>query len=344
MQWFRWYHGTCSDPKLGSVARKVGATRERVIAVWAMILESASEAQDRGRFTVDPDGIADCLNCDTASIAAIMEEMAARGMLSDGTVAAFESRNPPRDDSAERVRRHRERKREATVTPVTRYSDAPVTPPEEEEDVDVESSSVLKLHARDEVEDQANGIIRLANRGMTENPSIGASCNPIPTGHGSRATVLEWLRDGIPAALAGSVVLERAREYQPDGRRRQITTMRYFDGAVRDAADRLKARETATPIWEEPAPTAAAPVPDTAPPEVREWAERLAARMEADAAAANWLESTTQHLWKANGDDREFSRLGRPAQEAHIRLRLLNAYGQRVGDPMPGGRRVVGVR
>src|SRR5690606_37216812 len=57
--------------------------------------------------------------------------------------------------------------------------------------------------------------------------------------------------DGIPADLAGRVVYQRAREYQPAGHRRQITTMRYFDGAVRDEYDREQAKHTSAPKTDE---------------------------------------------------------------------------------------------
>ncbi len=242
MQWFRWYHGTCTNPKMGSIARRAGATRERVIAVWAMVLESASKSDERGRYTVDAEGIADCLNCDTESIDAILAAMHERDMLADGAVLKWEEWQKPTDASAERVRRHRAKKADVTGVTVT------VTAPEREEERDVETettSSILKLHAGEalEVEGQMDLIVRAANRGMMDNPAIGSRAIPIPTSHGSREAVREWL-DAAPFDLVQRAVYERAKEYKPDGRRRQITTMAYFTGAVHDAADRWKASQT----------------------------------------------------------------------------------------------------
>lgn len=90
-------------------------------------------------------------------------------------------------------------------------------------------------------------IIRLANRGMIDNPVLGESANPIPVGHGSREIVRGWLQSGIPQQVAGSVVYQRASEYRPSDRRRQPTTMRYFDDAVREAGDLAAAKNGAAP-------------------------------------------------------------------------------------------------
>lgn len=100
MQWFRHYHGLLSDPKFGSIARRTGQPRERVVFVWLSILESASEAKDRGIVATDIDAIADTLNCDDEPIHAIWVEFETRGMLVDGRVAGspFEfirSNRPP---------------------------------------------------------------------------------------------------------------------------------------------------------------------------------------------------------------------------------------------------------
>lgn len=125
MLWFRWYHGTCADPKLGSIARKTGETRERVIAVWALLLESASEAKDRGAVRVDAAGIADVLSCETKPIQAILDDIEARGMVKNGRISAWENRQPNRDDSKNRVQKWRQKK--GDVTRYTRYRNADVT-------------------------------------------------------------------------------------------------------------------------------------------------------------------------------------------------------------------------
>ena len=48
MDWFRWHHGTATDPKWRVIARKSGQPIHAVLSVWAMVLESASQSSDRG--------------------------------------------------------------------------------------------------------------------------------------------------------------------------------------------------------------------------------------------------------------------------------------------------------
>jgi hypothetical protein len=238
MQWFRWYHGTCSDPKMGSVARRAGVTRERVIAVWAMLLESASEADERGRIDVDAEGIADCLNCDTESIDRILAAMQERKMIERGAVAKWEERQRPTDSSAERVKRHRQRRKKGggnvteTVTPKT------VTAPEVEveKETDTDTTTIIKMRGRVSVDHErdAGRIIVAANAGMKANPAL-PNAKPIPPGHGSRQTVLDWLADGIPPDFAAVEVEGRARDYRPGSPGDQIHSMNYFDKPVREA-------------------------------------------------------------------------------------------------------------
>lgn len=94
-------------------------------------------------------------------------------------------------------------------------------------------------------DDQASRIIRAANAAMASNPAIDQRrLRPIPTSHGSRQDVLDWIAEGIPVDVILEAVETRAREYQPDADNRQICTMRYFTAAVREAYRRLQANGT----------------------------------------------------------------------------------------------------
>jgi len=48
MDWFRWHHGSVTDPKFQLIARKSGCSVAEVIGFWAMLLESASMNEVRG--------------------------------------------------------------------------------------------------------------------------------------------------------------------------------------------------------------------------------------------------------------------------------------------------------
>ena len=116
IQWYRWYHGTCSDPKFALVARRSGASLPDVLAVWAYLLERASAAQDRGSFgDVDHEAV-DCMfgfpatETRTADVMAAMED---RKLISGDRVVQWDKRQPKRErddpDAGERKRAQRER-------------------------------------------------------------------------------------------------------------------------------------------------------------------------------------------------------------------------------------------
>lgn len=117
MDWFRWHHGTVTDPKFGLIAKRAGVPLPAVIAVWAYLLEAASMAERRGDFgTIDTEAL-DCMFAlDDGKTAAIIDSMRARGMIAETQLCAWERRQPKRereDSSADRVRAHRAAKKAA---------------------------------------------------------------------------------------------------------------------------------------------------------------------------------------------------------------------------------------
>lgn len=116
IDWFRWHHGSVTDPKFQLVARKSGASLPDVLAVWAYLLEQASAANVRGQIgEVDAEAL-DCLfnfpNTETRT-ADILSAMHERGLLGEGVVLSWEKRQPKRErpednTAAERKRRQRE--------------------------------------------------------------------------------------------------------------------------------------------------------------------------------------------------------------------------------------------
>jgi hypothetical protein len=123
IDWFRWHHGSVTDPKFQLVARKSGATLPEVLAVWVFVLESASASEKRGHFgEIDCEAI-DCLfGMDEGKTSSILEQMTTRGLIDGGCVSSWEKRQPKRerenDSSTDRVRAFREKQRHETqVTP-----------------------------------------------------------------------------------------------------------------------------------------------------------------------------------------------------------------------------------
>lgn len=116
--WLRWHIGTATDPKWRTVARRAGQPLHAVLAVWATMLECASEASERGTLEGwDDEDVGAALDLDDEAVAAIREAM--QGKTLDGVdLTAWAKRQPKKEDnSTGRVRAFRERRRrEGSVT------------------------------------------------------------------------------------------------------------------------------------------------------------------------------------------------------------------------------------
>ncbi len=119
IDWFRWHHGSVTDPKFQLVAKKSGASVAEVIAVWAFMLEESSMAEERGNHgMLDFDSIDCALGLDDGKAHAIYSNMEVRGLIEDGRVLSWEKRQPKRertdDNSSVRVKAFREKQRHVT--------------------------------------------------------------------------------------------------------------------------------------------------------------------------------------------------------------------------------------
>lgn len=118
IDWFRWHHGSVTDPKFQLVARKSKQALASVIAVWAFVLEQASASEDRGTFgTIDCEAIDCLLGLEDGATDAILAAMGERGLVEYGSVSAWEKRQPKRErtdnTSTERSRSYRDRQRQS---------------------------------------------------------------------------------------------------------------------------------------------------------------------------------------------------------------------------------------
>jgi hypothetical protein len=152
---------------------------------------------------------------------------------------------------------------------------------------------------------------------------------------------------GLSAEEAMQALATAIGDYASEGK---PWDRRLFRGFARRAA--REGRKTKAAREREQQEEAAAPAStrSTTPighelqPEEREWAERVEAALttaaQADPAVVDWANRTAEHLRKLNEAD--VSRMRAGDADEFIRLRVLNAYGQKIGDPRPNGRRVVG--
>lgn len=130
IDWFRWHHGSVTDPKFQLVARRSGASLPDVLAVWAYLLEKASAAEFRGCFgEIDGEAV-DCLfGFDDGTTNAILGQMVERSLISDDYVVAWDKRQPKRerdgDNSTERVRAFRQKQSHETPCNAKKRQETP---------------------------------------------------------------------------------------------------------------------------------------------------------------------------------------------------------------------------
>lgn len=122
MDWFRWHHGSVNDQKFPLVARRAGSSVAEVIAVWACLLERASENESaRGSLGDSPDFEAmDCaLGLPEGRSLAIFQALEQRDLVSEMRITAWDKRQPKREDSTAAERQRAKRERDAAEKCVT---------------------------------------------------------------------------------------------------------------------------------------------------------------------------------------------------------------------------------
>lgn len=117
--WFRSWHGAPTDTKWLSIARRAGVAPGVVSAVAWALLDYASQHQDRGCIDgFDIETYSAFSGFDEDQITAVIDAMTAKGMIENDRWASWDRRQPEREDnSIDRVRRYRESRTGASVTP-----------------------------------------------------------------------------------------------------------------------------------------------------------------------------------------------------------------------------------
>jgi len=117
MDWFRSWHGAPTDNKWLVIGKRAKVAPGMVSAVAWALLDYASQNSDRGSVEgFDVETYAMFTGWDESQVEAVIGAMQSKGVITeDGRLASWEKRQPKREDpdSTERVRRHRETKRNA---------------------------------------------------------------------------------------------------------------------------------------------------------------------------------------------------------------------------------------
>ena len=131
ISWWRSWHGAPTDHKWPVIAARSGVKVGIVSAIAWALMDYASQQPERGSVAgFDPEEYAVYSGFEEVEIVAVIQAMTDKGIISNGNLSNWEKRQPKReDDSAERVREFRAKKRNVTQG----------NAPEKEEDTDKES-------------------------------------------------------------------------------------------------------------------------------------------------------------------------------------------------------------
>lgn len=83
MEWYRAYHGMPYDPKLKVVAKRSGQSMAFVVAVWACVLDAASQHDPRGTIDIDPEEIAVFQDMELEVVEAILEALKSKNLIDE---------------------------------------------------------------------------------------------------------------------------------------------------------------------------------------------------------------------------------------------------------------------
>lgn len=252
IEWCRLWHDMPTDPKFRAVAKRSGRPTAEVLAIFtAMMANASANEQERGTLrNWSHEDMAVALDIEPAHAEAIYDAM--QGKLLEGDrLTGWERRQPKREDnSAERVRSMRERKRAET------QCNAPVTQgdaPEKEKDTDKEKCSVV-ARARDAAALPEKFMDRMveAAGGCLANP-----CNA--QGLLTESTPIMWIESGCDFERDVLPVL-RAAAISRKGRR--IATWSYFTPMISEArAKRLAGMPAVSVTAKKPTASAYLPTP-----------------------------------------------------------------------------------
>ena len=143
--WFRSWHGAPTDTKWRTIAKRAGVPAGYVTAIVWVLLDRASQADKRGSIAgYDAEEIAVALDFEPEQVEAVIAAMHDKGVLHGDAFAGWEKHQPSREDnSADRVRRYRERqKRDVTQCNArVTHCDAPETETDTDTETDTEEAN-----------------------------------------------------------------------------------------------------------------------------------------------------------------------------------------------------------
>ncbi|MDB2414135.1 hypothetical protein N9W34_00010 [Rickettsiales bacterium] len=83
MEWYRAYHGMPYDTKLRVIAKRTSQPMAVVVAIWACMLDAASQHDPRGFIKIDPEEVAVVQDLELEVVEAVLQAFRDKGMIDE---------------------------------------------------------------------------------------------------------------------------------------------------------------------------------------------------------------------------------------------------------------------
>ncbi|MCX5495792.1 hypothetical protein OSH11_13845 [Kaistia dalseonensis] len=252
--WFRVWEDMADDPKWGAIGKAARVPPGLVLGLAIKLLTRASTNGERGSIAgYNAEALAYGIGCKAEKIEAMIAGMKTMGVIVDDRFVAWDKRQPKREDnSADRVRAHRERAKSAAAEAVTQCN-----APEADADEDKKAAAAADTRtAKPNTDDRVGESVTAAaaasidfsvkrdqgRRTAIVDQAVGLHrwiCERLgaPGGYrGDLGVVIGWLEAGfVEGDIKGAVedVLMRNGE-------QLFTSLRYFEGAIADRRRRRR--------------------------------------------------------------------------------------------------------
>lgn len=228
IDWLRWHHGTVADGKFRLVAKRAGGKVSEVIAVWAFLMEAASQSANRGDHgDLDFEAIDCALELSDGLSERIHAALTDRRMIAAGRLTAWEKRQPKREreDNSAAERKRKQRAKSSTVTPSHAESHQKTPRGEESREEAIATTSPGSTSALRSGTEAGRACRLMGEAGCAgmnpSHPDLLAALAEGVTGESLADTVREGIANNIRKPFAWAITTARGRH--ADGARTVAT-------------------------------------------------------------------------------------------------------------------------
>lgn len=252
--WLRLWHDMPFDPKWRAVSRRSGQRISDVIAIYTLMLVSASQQSERGTLTgwSDEDAAA-CLDLDEEVVRLVRVAMEGK-VTEEGRLSGWERRQPKREDGTAAERKAAWKERQNTARNALERSGTQRNAPDTDTDTDTEEDAHASSAGASDV--AAAPIVDPPQAPVHEPPSPAAALATKITrlyqrlnNDPSRLTldthpVHIWASQGFDMRICEAVVLGKLEQKLRAGK--GVRSLNYFEEDLREAHQK-RAPEIARP-------------------------------------------------------------------------------------------------